>query len=118
MGILAQRLAQAGAPRMVDMLSKGGFTQPAHISIADNRFTLVNTLGDQFRCPQLYIDTVIAASREETIRTFYDRPYNKDADEEEKVPLCASQDGITPDVGVLRPQAAHCGSCEQNRFGP
>src|SRR3974390_474671 len=107
MGILAQRRAQgANAPRIVDDLGQGGFHRPAHISIADNRFTLVNALGDETAWPYMAIDIVIAASKPETIRTYFGgHPYDKNADKADKVPVCASQDGVTPDAGVSQPQA-------------
>lgn len=116
MGIL-ERLRGQEKGNVAEELSKGGFSKPAHISIAGNRFTLVNDLGDESPWPQLAIDLVIVEASKFSIRSYWDPAKPYDPNNKDEAPLCASQDGVTPDDGVQRQQSDYCSRCEQNKFG-
>jgi hypothetical protein len=116
MGIL-ERLKGQEKGNVAEELSKGGFSKPAHVSIAGNRFTLVNDLGDELPWPQLALDVVIVEASKFSIRSYYDPSKPYDPNIKDEAPLCASQDGVTPDDGVRMQQSDYCSRCEMNKFG-
>lgn len=71
---------------------------------------LQNAAGD----PIASMEVVILRANRHITKTFYEKGYTDGAVE---APDCFSLDGITPDVGAPKPQAANCASCPKNVFG-
>ena len=116
MGIL-EKLRGQEKGNVAEELAKGGFSKPAHISIAGNRFTLVNDLGDGLPWPQLALDVVVVEASKFSIRSYFDPSKPYDPNIKDEAPLCASQDGVEPDDGVRAQQSDYCSRCEMNKFG-
>ena len=115
---LRDRLLKQETGKTLDLLGTGR-SLPAHISIADNRFALVDDLGGSTPWPQLALDVVMLDVGEQSFRTYFDpsKPYNPKAEAEDKVPICVSADNVTPDADAQQPQSQYCANCPMNAWG-
>jgi hypothetical protein len=91
----------------------GGTMLPPHVSIKDNRFTLVDGAGTRHPLNTLSLDCVVLDLNEKMSRIYYDpnEPYDPDSP---AVPLCFSDNGVAPSVRAREPQAK---SCKPDREG-
>lgn len=107
-----------------------GGPQPPRISIAGNRFTLIDAAGNQRphtiqmidpNTQQLvnyiapHIDVVIIGINQNVSKNFYDTAYDPNA--EEGPPACFSDNGIGPSTQASKPQAPTCAVCPNNQWG-
>ena len=115
---LRDRLLKQETGKTLDLLGTGR-SLPAHISIADNRFALVDDLGVSTPWPQLALDVVMLDVGEQSFRTYFDpsKPYNPKAEAEDKVPICVSADNVMPDADAQQPQSQYCANCPMNAWG-
>ena len=61
-----------------------------------------------------HIDVVLLDANPNVSKSYYAKAYAPDSAE---APDCASDDGITPNVGVTSPQAMNCATCPHNVWG-
>jgi hypothetical protein len=106
-------LLNRGASAVVDdndFIGGIGAALPPHLSIADNRFTLVDAAGNERLIQTLYIDVCIIAANDKTSRMYFDpaTPFNK---MDTVPPLCWSDNGTGPSRNAMRPQAPSCSVC-------
>src|SRR5882757_2769199 len=80
-----------------DMVSGIASSVPAHLSIKDNRFTLVDAAGNEKLSPTHHLDVCVIGSNNNVSRMFFDpaKKYDpKGADN--SPPLCFSDNGTGP----------------------
>lgn len=104
--------------------------QPPRISIAANKFTLVDGAGNQrphtvnminpqtqqlqtFLSP--HIDLVVIGVNMNMSKVFYDTAYDPNA--EDKPPTCWSDNGVGPSTAASVPQSNTCAACPNNQWG-
>lgn len=63
--------------------------------------------------PATYIDVIITGAADHKSKSYYPS-YDPNSDGEQ--PLCASMDGLVPDVGVKQQQAQTCALCPRNEW--
>jgi hypothetical protein len=85
----------------------GGTILPPHVSIADNRFTLVDGAGARHPLNTLSLDCVILDINEKMSRMYFDPeiPYDP---KNPAAPLCFSDNGVAPSARAREPQAKCC----------
>jgi hypothetical protein len=83
------------------------------ISIKGREFALV-IAGERKRLNERTLNVVIVDARASVSKTFYENPWSGAG--EAKAPECSSADGITPDVGVPKPQNTTCQLCPHNAW--
>lgn len=106
-------------------------SQPARISIAGNRFTLVDSLGNarpvnfqlqdpntgQMRVVQAdSLDVVIIGANPAQSKVFFEGTFDPNSGENAP-PTCFSDNGQAPSAQAQRPQAASCAMCPNNAWG-
>ena len=89
---------------------------PAHISIKDNRFTLVDAAGNKKPHEKLFLDVVIVDVNPVLSKIYYAGKYDPKADNNEG-PACYSDNGVAPSASAPKPQHNVCASCPQNVWG-
>jgi hypothetical protein len=108
-------------PNLAAGLGSGvGSGYPAHISIKNSRFTMVDSAGarrpvetfDPQKGP--YIDCVIVDVNQHVSRRFRFEAYDEN---NPKRPDCFSDNGVAPSVEASSPQHVECGTCPQAVWG-
>lgn len=89
--------------------------QPAHISLSDNRFTLVDAAGNERVHQMLYLDMIIADANRNVSKIFYDTAFT--GRDDGAAPVCYSDNGMAPSVQADKPQAQTCAVCPNNAWG-
>lgn len=86
-----------------------------HVSIADNRFTLVDGNGNEKPIQTLYVDLVVIDVNPHVSRLYYDptKPYNK---EDNTPPLCFSDNGVGASAQASEPQNTSCQLCPKSAW--
>lgn len=123
-------LAQATG-RAVAQSAVGGIasSQPPHISIRGNVFTLVDSAGNekpveyvltdqrgqQVRQQASYLDVVVVAANPGVSKIYYEGKWSPDA--EAGPPACFSDNGVAPSSQAQKPQSPTCAGCPQNAWG-
>lgn len=108
---LPTHLANRQRPSMAVAATAGlNRTRGPHVSIADNRFTLVDGNGAEKPIQTLYVDLVVVDVNPHVSRMYYDpsKPYNKD---DNTPPLCFSDNGIGASQQASEPQNTNCQLC-------
>ena len=99
-----------------------GAGSPPFLSIMGNRFTLIDSAGDEIAVatydPKIgpYVDCAIIDSLAVTSKIYYDKPFDPAATQYEP-PACFSDNGIAPSRNASKPQSATCASCPQAAWG-
>lgn len=87
---------------------------PPHISIADNRFTLVDDAGNKKVNQTLYLDVCVIDANASVSRIFFDpRVPFVPGGENNNPPLCWSDNGIGASSLASQPQNTSCQLCPQ-----
>jgi hypothetical protein len=98
----------------------GGITagSPAHISIAGNRFTLVDDAGNEKPIQTLYLDACVIDANPSVSKIFFDprTPFEPGGDNSNP-PICWSDNGIGASAQASQPQSTSCQVCPQNAWG-
>lgn len=120
--VLPPRLAALAAKgKALNQAAVGGITSfqlPPHISILNNRFTVVNGKGDEFALPSLEIEVIVVGVNPNTSHIFYDPKDEYDPKaKERKPPLCSSDNGIGPSIRSGSPQNLTCQGCPMAEWG-
>lgn len=92
---------------------------PPYISIAKNRFTLIDAAGNERPLQTLHADVVIVQANPTVSKVYYDKPFDPSASEFSP-PACFSDNGIGPSRQSQKPQHATCGGgnpCPHNIWG-
>jgi hypothetical protein len=91
---------------------------PAHISIAGNRFTLVDEAGNQKPMQTLYLDVCVIDANAAVSKIFFDPriPFEPGGDNSNP-PICWSDNGIGASAQASQPQNSSCQLCPQNAWG-
>lgn len=91
---------------------------PAHISIAGNRFTLVDDAGNEKPIQTLFLDVCVIDANAAVSKIYFDPsiPFVPGGDNSSP-PLCWSDNGIGASTAASRPQNTSCQMCEHNAWG-
>jgi hypothetical protein len=91
---------------------------PAHISIAGNRFTLVDDAGNQKPVQTLYLDVCVIDANPSVSKIFFDPriPFEPGGDNSNP-PICWSDNGVGASAQAAQPQNTSCQLCPQNAWG-
>jgi hypothetical protein len=91
---------------------------PPHISIADNRFTLVDDAGNEKPIQTLYLDVCVIDANAAVSKIYFDpkTPFVPGGDNTNP-PICWSDNGIGASAQAAVPQNASCQLCPQNSWG-
>ena len=90
-----------------------GTAAPPYVSIAGNRFTLIDAAGNEQPVPTfdpqigVYLDAVIIDANEHLSRTYYAQKYDPSA-ATFNPPDCWSDNGTAPSISCSSPQARSC----------
>lgn len=92
--------------------------QGPHISIKDNRFTLVDAAGNERPIQMLYLDVCIIDANPVVSKIFFDPSKKYDpAGGDNGPPLCFSDNGIGASASAAQPQNTSCQLCQWNAWG-
>jgi hypothetical protein len=101
-----------------DMVSGIGSSLPAHLSIKDNRFTLVDASGNERPVQTFHLDVCILGSNNNVSRMFYDPTKKYDPKGADNTPpLCFSDNGVGPSRQSSTPQSPTCAVCPHAEWG-
>lgn len=91
---------------------------PAHISIAGNRFTLVDDAGNEKPLQTLYLDACVIDANPSVSKIFFDprTPFVPGGDNSNP-PICWSDNGVGASAQASQPQNTSCQLCPQNAWG-
>lgn len=106
-----------------------GGPSPARISIAANKFTkvdsagnqrphtviMINQQGQQQEFPASFLECVLVGVNPNVSKTYYDTQYDPNADD--APPACWSDNGTGPSSMAPKPQARTCAECPHNIWG-
>lgn len=95
-------------------LANVGPGAPPTLSIASNRFTLVDAAGNTMAIPELFVDTVIIDINEHVSKIYF--PDNYDPNDPIP-PACFSDNGLAPSTAASQPQSEKCATCQWNVWG-
>lgn len=92
--------------------------QPPHLSIKDNRFTLVDGAGNTKPMQTLFLDICIIDANAAVSKIYYDprTPYDPSGDNNNP-PICFSDNGIGASAQASQPQNTSCQLCPHNAWG-
>ncbi len=93
-----------------------GGNNPPHVSIARNRFTLVDAAGNEKPVNTLNLDVVICDVNQNVSKIYYDVAYDPSA-ADFAPPACFSDNGLAPSSQASKPQCATCAACPHNAWG-
>lgn len=88
---------------------------PARISIADNRFTLIEEDGEERQLQTTYMDGIIVAVADRPSRIYYGTDFVKG--ENYSPPKCFSDNGVGASSRAAEPQSTSCVTCPQVVWG-
>lgn len=91
-----------------------GRPMPPRLSIDSNRFTLIDSAGNERPHNLLTLDIVIIDLNDHTSKMYFGREYNPSDTEP---PLCWSDNGEAPSSQALAPQSPKCMTCPHNAIG-
>lgn len=91
---------------------------PPHISIAGNRFTLVDDAGNEKALNTLNLDVCIIDANPSVSKIYFDpsKPYTPGGDNSSP-PICWSDNGIGASAQAPQPQHTSCQICPHNAWG-
>jgi hypothetical protein len=93
--------------------------RPPHVSIAGNKFTLVDAAGNERVVSYLHqgdvsLDVVVVYANPVKSKVFYGGQYDASV---ASPPTCFSDNGVAPSINAAQPQAPGCASCPKNFWG-
>ena len=96
-------------------ISNVGQGNPPYLSIANNRFTLVDVAGNTIPIQTLYVDCIIVDINPHMSQTYFDPniPYDPN---NPGPPLCFSDNGIGPSTMAREPQSVACNGCPKQTW--
>jgi hypothetical protein len=98
----------------------GGINQgaPAHISIKDNRFTLVDDAGNEKPVQTHHVDVCVIDANASVSKIYFDprTPFVPGGDNSNP-PICWSDNGVGASAQASQPQNTSCQLCPHNAWG-
>jgi hypothetical protein len=92
--------------------------QGPHISIKDNRFTLVDAAGNERPIQTLFLDVCIIDANPHVSKIYYDPRVKYDpSGDNNNPPICFSDNGIGASAQAAQPQNTSCQLCPHNAWG-
>ena len=114
----AYLLNRQGRTAVDDFVGGIGSSVPAHLSITDNRFTLVDASGNEKPVQTFHLDVCVIGSNSNVSRVFYDPTKKFDPKgADNSPPLCFSDNGTGPSKQSSMPQAPTCAVCPHAEWG-
>lgn len=112
---LANRQSRNLAAQAIGGINQGS---PAHISIAGNRFTLVDEAGNEKPIQTLFLDVCVIDANQTVSKIYFDPrvPFEPGGDNSNP-PICWSDNGIGASAQASQPQNTSCQLCPQNAWG-
>jgi hypothetical protein len=92
-----------------------GRSMPPRLSIDSNRFTLIDSTGNEKPIQMLYLDVVIIDLNDHVSKMYWGKEYNPTATGD--IPLCWSDNGSAPSNQADKPQSPTCLACPHNVIG-
>jgi len=104
-------------PRLLDHAADNlGRTMPPRLSIDANRFTLVDSGGNQKPINALNLDVCFVDLNPKVSKMFWGKEYNPQ-EAGGDIPICWSDNGVAPSSQAATPQSPQCMSCPHNVIG-
>jgi len=104
-------------PRLLDHAADNlGRTMPPRLSIDSNRFTLVDSGGNQKPINALNLDVCFVDLNPKVSKMFWGKEYNPQ-EAGGDIPICWSDNGVAPSSQAATPQSPQCMSCPHNVIG-
>jgi len=101
-----------------DLVSGIASSVPAHLSIKDNRFTLVDASGNEKPVQTFHLDICVIGSNNNVSRMFFDPSKKYDPKGADNAPpLCFSDNGVGPSRQSSTPQSPTCAVCPHAEWG-
>lgn len=91
-----------------------GTAMPPHVSIKNNRFTLVDGAGNTKPIETLHLDAVVVDMNQKMTKIYYADSYDPD---QRLAPNCYSDNGVGPSSRAREPQAPTCAACPKAVWG-
>jgi hypothetical protein len=111
--VLERRARKGQQAALMPVIPGGGM--PNHISIRDNRFTLISSDGERIAVPTLFLDCIIIGHNPNMSQMYYVHPFDGEA--EGTPPDCWADNGVGPSTLAPAPQAPTCAVCEKKKWG-
>ena len=92
-----------------------GRPMPPRLSIDGNRFTLIDSAGNERPHNMLTLDIVIIDLNDNVSKMYWGKEYNPN--DTGDIPLCWSDNGTAPSAQSQTPQAPKCLTCPHNVIG-
>jgi hypothetical protein len=92
-----------------------GRPMPPRLSIDQNRFTLVDSTGNEKMIQMLYLDVIFIDLNDNVSKMYWGKEYNPQITGD--IPLCWSDNGVGPSVQASDPQSTTCAACPHNAWG-
>jgi hypothetical protein len=92
-----------------------GRPMPPRLSIDGNRFTLIDSAGNERPHNLLTLDIVIIDLNDHTSKMYWGKEYNPN--DTGDIPICWSDNGEAPSVQAQSPQSLKCMTCPHNAIG-
>lgn len=103
-------------PNLIGAATEGlGRSMPPRLSLDANRFTLVDSAGNQIPVNSLSLDIVILDINLKASKLYFGKDYNPNDTSEP--PLCWSDNGTAPSREATTPQSPTCMMCPHNVIG-
>ncbi len=104
-------------PRLLDHAADNlGRTMPPRLSIDSNRFTLIDSGGNEKPIQSLQFDVVFVDLNMKVSKMFWGKEYNPQ-EAGGDIPVCWSDNGVAPSSQAATPQHPNCLLCEHNKIG-
>lgn len=103
-------------PRLIDHAADNlGRTMPPRLSIDMNRFTLIDSGGNQKPINALNLDVCFVDLNPKVSKMYFGKKYNPN--DSSDPPKCWSDNGTAPSSQAIEPQNPTCMSCPHNAIG-
>ncbi len=104
-------------PRLLDHAADNlGRTMPPRLSIDSNRFTLIDSGGNEKPINALNLDVCFVDLNMKVSKMFWGKEYNAN-EAGGDIPVCWSDNGVAPSSQAATPQHATCLGCAHNVIG-
>ncbi len=104
-------------PRLLDHAADNlGRTMPPRLSIDANRFTLIDSGGNQKPINALNLDVCFVDLNPRVSKMYWGKEYSTQ-DAGGDIPVCWSDNGVAPSSQAATPQSPNCMSCPHNAIG-
>lgn len=104
-------------PRLIDHAADNlGRTMPPRLSIDANRFTLIDSGGNQKPINALNLDVCFVDLNVKVSKMYWGKEYSTQ-DAGGDIPVCWSDNGVAASANAATPQSSNCMACPHNAIG-